>query len=233
MWPNVGCSAVLAQIKFIVVLCASQQTNCLRTMNTLVATGLKVVLGIAIILLGYNLYSIIQKPIQYQKLENKRYAKVKERLEQIREVQKAFRAEYKVFTGDLDQLVAFVDTGRRTIIERKDSSFMRYNETYLKDMQVDTIITRVLGYEPVKEFLFDSSFKHEQLRYIPFSENEEFIMDAGKITVGDVVVPVFEAKAPDSLIFADVINRFGDLIDTEHYLAVGSMDNATLNGNWK
>jgi len=186
-------------------------------MNTLVATGLKVVLGIAIILLGYNLYSIIQKPIQYQKLENKRYAKVKERLEQIREVQKAFRAEYKVFTGDLDQLVAFVDTGRRTIIERKDSSFMRYNETYLKDMQVDTIITRVLGYEPVKEFLFDSSF----------------IMDAGKITVGDVVVPVFEAKAPDSLIFADVINRFGDLIDTEHYLAVGSMDKATLNGNWK
>lgn len=202
-------------------------------MNSLLATALKVVLGIAIVVLGYNLYSIIQKPIDFRKMEKKRYTKVKTRLEQIREAQKAYRDEYRSFVKDIDKLVAFVDTGHKTIIERKDSSFMYYDETYMKEMKKDTIIIRVLGYENVKKSLFGADFDPKTLRYIPYSNNEKFIMDAGKIKVNDVVVPVFEAKAPDTLIFADEFKTYENFIDEDHYLAVGSMDKATLNGNWK
>lgn len=202
-------------------------------MNSLLATALKVILGIAIVALGYNLYSIIQKPIDYRKMEKKRYAKVKTRLEQIREVQKAYRTEYNAFVKDIDQLVAFADTGRKTIIERKDSSFMYHNKTYMKDMKKDTIIERIIGYENVKESLFGSDFNPASLRYIPYSNKEKFIMDAGKIKVNDVVVPVFEAQAPDTLIFADQLETYKNFIDENHYLAVGSMDKATLNGNWR
>ncbi|MGB0177565.1 MAG: hypothetical protein ACPF9D_10390, partial [Owenweeksia sp.] len=88
-------------------------------MDSKVSLILKIVLAIVIIYLGYLLYSIIQEPIQFEKLKEKRYNKVKERLENIRDAQKAFRAEYSSFADDFNTLIAFVDTGKQSIIERK------------------------------------------------------------------------------------------------------------------
>lgn len=203
-------------------------------MNSLLATSLKVILGVAAIFLAYNLYSIIQDPIDFQKMKKKRYAKVKTRLEQIRDAQKAYRAEYNQFVKDIDKLAAFVDTGKQTIIERKDSSFMYYDEVYQQEMRKDTIITRVLGYQDVKKELFGEDFNSESLIYIPYTDRKhKFMMDAGKLNVNDVVVPVFEAKAPDTLIFEDEYEKYSRYIDEEHTLAVGSMSKPTLSGNWK
>lgn len=202
-------------------------------MNSTVSTILKIVLGILIIFLAYKLYAIIQDPIQFEKLKDKRYDAVKTRLEQIRNVQKVHRDVYDVFASDLDQLIAFVDTGRKPIIERKDSSFMYYDETYRKEMKKDTVIRRLIGYESVKESVFKKDFNPEKLRLIPYSQNEPFRMDADKISVNDVTVPVFEASAPDSLIFEDVLKRYDQYIDEEHVLKVGSLNEPTLSGNWK
>jgi hypothetical protein len=50
----------------------------------------------------------------------------------------------------------------------------------------------------------------EQLRYIPFSaqanggEAKEFIMGAGVVEVGNVKIPVFEAKAPYKAFLLDL-----------------------------
>jgi hypothetical protein len=47
-------------------------------------------------------------------------------------------------------------------------------------------------------------------------------------------VPVFEAKVGDTLIFADVYQRFKPLIkDRNHALQIGSLVEPTLSGNWK
>ena len=203
-------------------------------MNNTVSLVLKIVLFIAIIFLGYKLYEIIQEPIRFEKIKERRYDAIKERLEQIRDVQKTYRAEYNAFAGDFNALIAFVDTGKQSIIERKDSTFMYYDEVFQQEREKDTTIIRVLGYRNVKESLFENDFDASQLQYIPYTENEfKFEMEAGKINVGDVVVPVFEARAPNTDVFADIKNKYEQYIDMNYGLKVGSMTEPTLSGNWK
>ncbi|MCR9153340.1 MAG: hypothetical protein ACPGVV_06205 [Croceimicrobium sp.] len=202
-------------------------------MNSTTSTIIKAVLFLIIIFLGYRLYSIILDPINYEKLEERRYDAVKEKLEQIRDVQKAYRTEYRAFAPDLNAVIAFVDTGRSAIIERKDSSFMYYNEVYQTDMEKDTIITTILGYESVKDKLFGADFDPESLRYIPFSDNSEFELEAGKLDVNDVIVPVFEARASNKAIFHDVLKKYKQYIDEDYALQVGDLNEPTLSGNWR
>lgn len=203
-------------------------------MNSTTSTLIKIGLFILIIFLAYRLYSIIQDPINFEKLKERRYDATKAKLEQIRDVQKAYRTEYRTFAPDLNAVIAFVDTGKAAIISRKDSTFMYYNETYQQDMEKDTIIVRVLGYESVKEKLFGADFDPESLRYIPFTDKKhEFEVEAGKLSVNDIVIPVFEARAPNTAIFHDVLSKYKQYIDESYALQVGNLNEATLSGNWK
>ncbi|WP_417591578.1 hypothetical protein [Owenweeksia hongkongensis] len=203
-------------------------------MNKKVSLVVNLVLLVAVVILGYNLYEIIQEPVRFQKIKEQRYTKIKERLEQIRDVQKTYRAEYNEFAKDLNSLIAFVDTGKQSIIVRKDSSFMYYDEVFQQERSKDTTIVRVLGYKNVKESLFGSNFDANKLQYIPMTENKfKFEMEANKIKVGDVVVPVFEARAPNVDVFADIMGKYSDFIDKDYGLKVGSMTEPTLSGNWK
>lgn len=211
----------------------SQKKKPENIMNSKFSLIAKSVLGILIIFLGYKLFSIIQEPIDFENLKDTRYTVVKDRLEKIRDAQKAYRTEYLIFAADLESLIAFVDTGKSAIIERKDSSFMRYDQVYLQDMEVDTIITTILGYEPVKAKLFGEDFDPNTLRMIPFSKNVPFIVSAGKISISDVIIPVFEAKAPDTSVFHDVLSKYDQYIDNDYALQVGNLNEATLSGNWK
>ena len=211
----------------------SQKQKPENIMNSKFSLIAKIVLGVLIVFLGYKLYTIIQEPIDFENLKEKRYTVVKDRLEKIRDAQKAYRTEYLVFAEDLESLIAFVDTGKSAIIERKDSSFMYYNTTYLQEMEKDTIITTILGYEPVKEKLFGADFNVNTLRIIPFSNNVPFMVAAGKIRINEVTVPVFEAKAPDTAVFHDVLSKYDQYIDNDYALQVGDLNQATLSGNWK
>ncbi|QNR23418.1 hypothetical protein [Croceimicrobium hydrocarbonivorans] len=202
-------------------------------MNSTTSTLIKIGLFLLIVFLGYRLYSIILDPINYEKLKERRYTAVKSKLEQIRDIQKAYRTEYSEFAADLNAVIAFVDTGKIARVERKDSTFMYYNETYQQEMEKDTIVKKILGYESVKLKLFNADFDPESLRYIPFSNNKEFDLKAGKLEVNDVVVPVFEAKASNTAIFHDVLNKYGQYIDEEYALQVGDMNEPTLSGNWR
>ena len=194
---------------------------------------IKIGLFLVIIFLGYRLYAIIQDPIDFENLKDKRYEVVKNRLEQIRDVQKAHRSEYLNFAESIDALIAFVDTGKTAIIERKDSSFMYYDKVYQQEMEKDTIVTKILGYESVKDKLFGADFDSESLRYIPFSDNTPFELEAGKLQVNDVVVPVFVARAPNTSVFYDVVDKYEQYMDVNYALQVGDINEPTLSGNWK
>lgn len=202
-------------------------------MSSTVQLVLKVVLGLAIVGLSYFLYEIIQEPIRFEKIKEKRYTKIKERLENIRDAQKAYRAEYGTFAKDFNTLISFVDTGKQAIIERKDSSFMYYNKTYQQDMKKDTVIVSILGFREVKKNLFSESFNSSQMRFIPDTENQEFVLEAGSVRANEVVVSVFEAKAPNRVVFEDVFKKYRQFIDADYALTIGSLQEPTLSGNWK
>lgn len=202
-------------------------------MNSKSILAIQTVLAILAAFLAYKVYRVIMEPIEFENLQSKRYEHVKKRLEQIREAELTYKGEFAQFQGDIDQLVQFVDTGKVSIYERKDSSFMRYNKKYQKDMNVDTVIVRLIGQEYVKNRLFGPDFDAQKLLYIPFSDNVKFTLGASTIERNGVKVPVFEVKAPNAAIFADQEKTYGEYIDKDYALTVGSLTEPSVSGNWK
>lgn len=206
-----------------------------KDMKGKIIIGIRVVLLCVAAFLAFKIYRVIMEPIEWERIQKRRYAQVIDRLEKIREVEKEYKSEYGTFQGDLDALIAFVDTGRVSITERKDSSFMYYNKTYQQDMTKDTVIYRVIGSETVKERLFGGEFDAESLRYIPFSDDQEFFLGTNVIKRNGVNVPVFQAAANNKDIFHDYIAKgeYTYFIDKDYSLEIGSLTEPTLSGNWK
>lgn len=204
-------------------------------MNGKIIIAVRALLLVIAIFLGYQIYRVIMEPIEFERIQTERYAKVINRLEHIRDAQKVYKSVYGEYQPNLNNLIAFIDTGSVDIVERKDSSFMRYDPVYQTDMVQDTVIKRVIGQESVKERLFGPEYNPERLRYIPHSDNEEFYMDATSIVKNGITVPVFEAAAKNSAIFKDLLEsgQYEYFIDENYALIVGSLSEPTLSGNWK
>jgi len=204
-------------------------------MNATLRNALTAVLAVVSIALAYWLFRIINHPIAYERIKGFRYQMVQQRLEQIRDAQLAYKQELGSFAGDFNTLIAFVDTGKINIVERKDSSFQYYNTTFQQEMIKDTVVVRVLGNKPVKTSVFTEDFKTESLRYIPFPEGsqKEFAMAASTIERNDLKLPVFEVSAANTDIFADVADRYKDLIKPDYKLVLGSLTEPSTSGNWK
>ena len=110
----------------------------------------------------------------------------------------------------------------------------------------DTTFTKTIndtvGYVKVLDSLFGrrENFDINSLRVVPFSQGDEFELQAGYIKRGGLKVAVFEAKTPYSTYLWDldrqrVNNLRAEQEDLEKYagLKVGSMDEASTNGNWE
>ncbi|MEY2962957.1 MAG: hypothetical protein RL754_218 [Bacteroidota bacterium] len=203
-------------------------------MNTKVQLVIKAVLILTSAWLTYRIYNSIMQPIKFNRIEKVRICDVTEQLENIREAQLAYKAEYGSFSADLEELIGFVDTGFISIIERKDTSFMYYDKRYLKDMNKDSVIIRVLGQEPVAAQLFGAGFDANTLRNISGTD-VPFTMDAGEITKNGVDVATFEVVAPYEVVFEDVKGEFPQAFKKvkNQTLAIGSLTEPTLSGNYE
>jgi len=201
-------------------------------MNSKTIYAINAVLIIISLFLTYKIYRVIMEPIEFERIKFERLCAVTERLEQVREAELAFKSEYGVFTGDFKELAAFVDTGRVTIYERKDSSFMRMSKLYGKMINVDTVITRIIGYQNVKE-KYPPGFEGSMLESVPMTDGAKFELGAGKIERNGVVVPVFEVYVTEVAMFDDVKKRYDQLISKENTLKIGSLSEATISGNYE
>ncbi|MGD2003332.1 MAG: hypothetical protein PVK00_00930 [Flavobacteriales bacterium] len=174
------------------------------------------------------------QPIKFNRIYDVRLCEVTEQLENLREAQLAYKGENGSFCADLQTLVAFVDTGVVSIIERKDTNFMYYDKVYQKDMNKDSVIIRVLGQEPVKTQVFGEGFDASTLLNISGTDSL-FSMNAGKIVKNGVEVATFEVSAPFTTIFADVSKDFPDAfakVKNEHW-TIGSLTQPTISGNYE
>jgi len=203
-------------------------------MNSKVQTVIKVALIIISVFLTYRIYTSIMQPIKFNRIYDVRLCEVTEQLENLREAQLAYKGENGSFCADLQTLVAFVDTGVVSIIERKDTNFMYYDKVYQKDMNKDSVIIRVLGQEPVKTQVFGEGFDASTLLNISGTDSL-FSMNAGKIVKNGVEVATFEVSAPFTTIFADVSKDFPDAfakVKNEHW-TIGSLTQPTISGNYE
>ena len=206
--------------------------------------GIQFILGLAIIGLVYVVANLIYTPISFDKQLEERNAEVIVKLKDIRSAERAFKSKYQYFTGDFDSLINFILTDslemERKLVDEDDSVAMAQLKKQKKQniekynlAVIDTIFNpRKLTKEQI-----------QNLRYIPHTNNQEFILEAGAVDKGNVKVPVIECRAPyktylDTVEFRqnvinlidDKVNNFGQYAGLKFGSMEGSNNEA---GNWE
>ena len=206
---------------------------------------IQIVLALVIVALVYVIYDQISTPIRFDNELKTRKSQVIERIKDIRTAQRAFKSKYQRFTSDFDSLTAFILTDtlelERKIVDEDDSVAMamlkkmgKKNIEKFKIAVIDTI------FSPRKLTKTDI----ENLRFIPGTQNTEYIMEAGTIaTESKVVIPVVEVRAPYKMFLdtvkykQEIINQIDDDVNNFHrYPGVkfGSMETGNNEaGNWE
>ena len=203
----------------------------------------QLLLWVAIIFLGYLVFDAVYEPIQFDKVKEKRYAKVIDRLRDIRSAQLAHEEVTGTFAKDFPSLIKFVDTAKFVNTQRRDTTVLdqEYKKTYGVDKYKDIVLVDTLGYTSVKDSLFKNTTRYKDMMNVPIEGSDaKFDMDAGFITKNDSKIPVFVVKVPKSKVLYDQSN---DLVNQEEqvvsvdgvngkFIQVGSMEEVNTSGNW-
>lgn len=200
------------------------------------------VLWILIAFFSYKIYDSINGPINFNQTKNERYAIVIDRLKDIRKAQIAHKDVKGVFANNFDSLVAFVDTGIFTLIEKRDSSYLEYDKTYRIDMLKEVVVIDTLGTVPVKDSLFGNTEEYKQMAYVPIEgvEDKTFEIKADIIDKNGYKVPVFEVKVSKNIVLhdqnQDLLKQENETISVDGVngpaLILGSLTEVSTNGNW-
>lgn len=204
--------------------------------------GIQVVLWIASIFFAYKIYDSVSGPIRFNQVKNERYAKVIDRMKDIRTAQIAHKDVKGVFSNNFDSLIKFIDEGIFTLVEKRDSSYLEYDRTYRIDMLKEVVVIDTLGFVPVKDSLFKNTDRYKNIAYIPVegAKDKKFQIKADVINKNGYKVPVFEVKVAKSIILFD---QDDDLLKQENEtvsvdgvngseIILGSLSNVSTNGNW-
>ena len=207
-------------------------------------TVFQIILTVAILLLGYLCYDSINQPIKFQRHYNNRKGAVINRLEEIRDVQVAYKSVYNKYTGSFDTLLTFLKNDSLPLVKKVGNltdSMIEAGITETKALALG-IIRRDTIRVAVDDSLFKESYPIDSLPFVPYSGGAKFEMGAGIVVTGSgVKVNVFEVKTPNNVFLKgldkqEVINLNDKAIKYEKYpgLKVGSLEAANNNaGNWE
>ena len=204
--------------------------------------GIQAALWIASIFFAYKIYDSVSGPIRFNKVKNQRYAKVINRMKDIRTAQIAHKDVTGVYANNFDSLVKFIDEGIFTLTEKRDSSYMEYDRTYRIDMLKEVIVVDTLGYVAVKDSLFKDTDRFLNMAFIPIEgiEDSTFQIKAEVINKNGYKVPVFEVKIAKNVVLFDqdddFIKQENETVSVDGVngpeIILGSLTNVSTNGNW-
>lgn len=202
-------------------------------MNNKKLTIINIALALISCVLVFLIYKSISEPVVFENTRKEREIKVVQSLKDIRSTQTLFKQTYNRYTADFDSLMNYIQTGKLPVVnivaDPNDTTFTK-------------TINDTVGYISVIDSLFSkrNNFDINSLKVVPYSQGEQFELQAGFITRGGLKVAVFEAKTPYTVYLWDldpqrVNNLRAEQEDLDKYagLKVGSMDEASLNGNWE
>ena len=180
---------------------------------------IQIILAGIIIFLGYKCYESIKIPQQFKVIKEQRYARIADRLKDIRTAQEAYKG---VYDEDLEKGI----TEAQAI---KEGRIVR-----------DTVKQGAL------ETIFNKDYPIDDLRYVPFTKRKyQFNMGASSMfTDSGVEVPLIQAWISNTYIFEDIEDQYKDEILQENGerkrlkkypgLKVGDLKEANNNvGNWE
>ena len=202
-------------------------------LSPMILNIVKIVFVALIAVAAYMNYDSIQSKIELEKEIKKRNQVVQERLENIRDAQIEYKKIKGEYAGDFNKLLDFLNN---------DSIVLVYSEGEVPDSLIGQearalelgIIIRDTTKVPVREELFKENFDKvvKDMNIVPFSDGVEFEIASGEIEKGKVMVKVFEVKTPYKNVY-NGLDLKNEGVDLDAYIAVGSMEEPTTNGNWK
>ena len=208
--------------------------------------GLSILINIllfaVIVFLAWQVVKSIQAPIKFNNEQKARETKVVERLIDIRNAEVLYKNANNKYTADFDSLIQFCQTAEIPIVkivpDPTDTTFTR-------------TINDTLGFVKVMDSIKSTreNFNINDLKYVPFAENQQqFELEAGMIKRNGIDIPVFEARTPYEIYLATPGANFNEKewnqrrdnakaekesINRYAGLRVGSMEEATTDGNWE
>ena len=209
--------------------------------------GLSIVINIIlfaiIVLLAWQVVKSIQAPIKFNTEQKARETKVIERLIDIRNAEVLYKNATNKYTDNFDTLIKFCQNAEIPVVQmisKQNPEDSTYYTVY------DTI-----GFVKVMDSLKSGreGFEIADLKVVPFSEPKtNFELEAGTKESSGVKVPLFEARTPFEVYlgvpggaFSDkewkqrVDNLKAEKESIHRYagLKVGSMEEASTEGNWE
>ena len=191
-----------------------------------------------IALLCYLVVNSVKSKIDEDVAIKKSEEKVRKRLIEIREAEKAFQSVHKYYTSNWDSLINFVETGVVFNVQKREIITTRPPEkSHLGDSV--RIVYDTLGSDPVMTKIFPKDkfqgFDPKQLPFIPGLDGKKFAISTGKKKVGktginEVLVDVIEVVDPYPV---DKTRSDKNDIVRRKFLRFGSMTEISLSGNWE
>lgn len=189
--------------------------------------GIQAGLFIIAIILAYFIYDGIQNKIEFRNMAEARREVVQTRLLNIAIAQKQFKQERGRYSANFPELINFVKNDSLTIIKAIGNVPDSLNEAEAVEQGIvirDTALVPALT-------IFPSGFAIDSIKYIPFSDGNEFEMKADVIEKNKVNVNVFEASAKLEDVYKG-LNTKNEAVNLNDILKVGSLTEPITNGNW-
>ncbi|MDG2086467.1 MAG: hypothetical protein P8J36_04025 [Flavobacteriales bacterium] len=195
------------------------------------------------IILAFYVYNSITSEVEFNKQAKERIVENVQKLKDLRTLQIAYKREHDTFADNFGSLLNFLENDSTTIVK----SVGETPDTLINDQQITDaqalemgLISRDTFFVSASESVFNEAYiKNRDNKYpldldllsiIPHTERQ-YNIDANVIEKGKVTVQVFEISATYKDVFngLDAENKKYDL---NSLLKVGSMTEASLNGNW-
>lgn len=211
-------------------------------------TGIKIILAIIILFLGYKCYQSIKVPQEFKRIKLHRNEVIKNRLIDIRKAQEAYESVHNVYASNFDDLINFIKHDSLSMVRSIGSLTDDQLEAGMTEQEAikKGLIMRDTIKTPALTKVFEEGYNVDKLRYVPFTDGKyQFLMGATVlVTKGGVKIPVFEARVSNTIIFKNIENEFGEEIEKENGerlrlnkypgMKVGSLSEPNNNvGNWE
>lgn len=199
---------------------------------------IRLILWPVIIILAWLVYRSPISLKEFQEESNYRKAAVVQNLKDIRTAQVAYKDKYRTYANNFNSLLDFINNDSIALIKAIGETPDSLTEQQALEAG---IISRDTVFVSAGESIFTTdylntrderfAFELTELQQVPFSEGENFNIDAGSIEKGKVVVQVFEVSTTYAT-FLKGIDANNKGVDLEDIIRVGSMSDASINGNW-
>lgn len=188
-------------------------------------------------MLAFYDYNSIQVPLEFEKVKEKRYSAVVQRLKDIREAQKGYKTKYGNYASTFDTLITFIKYDSIPIVKAIGDRPDTLTESQAIEMGImkrDTILISA------KEKIYSENYLAtrnpnvelavDSFEYIPYGHGAKFEMQVGEVEKNNLMVNTLWVMAPNKVIFPDWNkNLYLDEPDRQF----GSTSDPSISGNWE